>query len=153
MYKKLSLIFSSILISSFAFSQISYGIKAGVTESFLQDKIGSTNQNYNLRTGYQAGLFAEIPLSGNLSVRPALQITQKGFKKVEGTPGSAFYWKRNFLTNYLELPLDAVYNFHLTRKPKYKLEQALYLELDYLEKIKPLSQVLILPNKHTRNIW
>ena len=121
MYKKLSLIFSSILISSFAFSQISYGIKAGVTESFLQDKIGSTNQNYNLRTGYQAGLFAEISLSRNLSVRPALQITQKGFKKVEGTPGSAFYWKRNFLTNYLELPLDAVYNFHLNQEAKIQI--------------------------------
>ena len=26
-----------------------------------------------------------------------------------------FYWNRNFSTNYLELPIDAVYNFHLNK--------------------------------------
>lgn len=118
MYKKITLAFFSILTCSLSFSQITYGIKGGVTESFLQDKVGSSSQNYNFRTGYQIGAFAEMPLNRNISLRPSLQLTQKGFKKVEGTPGTAFYWNRNFSTNYLELPLDVVCNFHLNQDTK-----------------------------------
>ncbi|HET9431785.1 MAG TPA: outer membrane beta-barrel protein [Chitinophagaceae bacterium] len=115
MYKKLNLAFLSMIIYSLTFSQINYGLKAGVTESFLQDKIGGTSQNYDLRTGFQIGAFAEIPIRKNFNLRPSLQLTQKGFKQVEGTPGTAFYWNRNFSTSYLELALDVVYNFHLNK--------------------------------------
>ena len=115
MYKKTALLFLSMIIYSLTFSQITYGIKAGITESFLQDKIGSSSQNYNLRTGYQIGAFADISINTSLSLRPSLQLTEKGFKKIEGTSGTAFYWNRNFSTNYLELPIDAVYNFHLNK--------------------------------------
>jgi len=112
MYKKLTLAFLSMIIYSLTFSQINYGLKAGVTESYLQDRIGGVSQNYDLRTGFQIGAFADIPIRKNFNLRSSLQLTQKGFKKVEGTPGTAFYWNRNFSTSYLELPLDAVYNFH-----------------------------------------
>lgn len=118
MCKKITLLLFSILTCSLSFSQITYGIKGGVTESFLQSKVGSSSQNYNFRTGYQIGAFAEMPLNRNISLRPSLQLTQKGFKKVEGTTGTAFYWNRNFSTNYLELPLDVVYNFHLNHDAK-----------------------------------
>jgi hypothetical protein len=118
MYKKTALLFLSMIVYSLTFSQITLGVKGGVTESFIQDKIGSSSQNYNFRTGYQVGAFAEMPLNRYISLRPSLQLTQKGFKKVEGTPGTAFYWNRNFSTNYLELPLDVVYNFHLNPDAK-----------------------------------
>jgi hypothetical protein len=121
MYKKFTLVFLSMIICSLTFSQITYGIKAGLTESYLQDKIGSSTQNYNFRSGYQVGAFAEVPLNRDISLRPSLQLTQKGFKKVEGTPGTAFYWNRNFSTNYLELPLDVVYNFHLSQNGKIQI--------------------------------
>ncbi len=104
-----------------SFSQITLGIKGGLTESFLQDKIGSSSENYNFRTGYQLGVFGEMPINKNISLGPSLQLTQKGFKKVEGTPESAFYWNRNFSTNYLELPLDVIYNFHLNQNAKIQL--------------------------------
>ena len=113
MYKKLSLAFLLMTICSLTFSQINYGLKAGVTESYLQDRIGGVNENYDLRTGFQIGAFAEIPIRKNFNVRSTLQLTQKGFKKVDGTQGTAFYWNRNFSKSYVELPLDAVFNFHL----------------------------------------
>lgn len=113
MYKKFTLVFISMIMYSLAFSQINYGLKAGGTESFLQDKNGNESQNYDLSTGFQIGAFTEVPILKNLNLRPSLQLTQKGFKKVEGTSGIAFYWNRNFSTTYLELPLDLVYNFHL----------------------------------------
>ena len=121
MYKKITLLFFPTIICSLAFSQITYGIKAGVTESFLQDKIGSSGQNYNFRTGYQVGVFTEVPLDRYISLRPSLQLTQKGFKKIEGAPGTAFYWNRNFSSDYLELPLDVVYNFHLNKNAKIQI--------------------------------
>ena len=118
MYKKITLFLFSMITYSLTFSQITFGIKAGATESFIHDKIGSSSENYNFRTGYQIGAFAEMPLNRNISLRPSLQLTQKGFKKVEGTLGTSFYWNRNFSTNYLELPLDAVYNFPLNQEVK-----------------------------------
>jgi hypothetical protein len=115
MNKKITLLLFSILTCSFAFGQVAFGVKGGVTESFLQDRVGSAGQNYNFRTGYQVGTFVEIPLNRLISLRPSLQLTQKGFKKFEGTPGTSFYWNRNFSTDYLELPLDVVYNFYLNQ--------------------------------------
>ena len=111
-----------MIISSLTFSQkITYGVKAGVTESFLQDKIGSSTENYNFRTGYQVGAFANVPINKKISLRPSLQLTQKGFRKIEGTNGSSFYWNRNFSTSYLELPIDAVYNFYLNERTTIQL--------------------------------
>jgi hypothetical protein len=122
MYKKFTLVFLSMMImSSSTFSQITYGVKAGVTESFLHDKIGSFSENYNLRTGYQAGVFANVPINKNVSLRPSLQLTQKGFRKIEGTNGSSYYWNRNFWTSYLELPIDALYNFYLNERTTIQL--------------------------------
>jgi hypothetical protein len=59
-----------------------------------------------------------MPLDTYFSFRPSLQLTQKGFKKVEGASGTSFYWNRNFSTNYFELPLDFVYNLHLNHNNK-----------------------------------
>ena len=63
----------------------------------------------NLKSGIQLGATAEIPVLKNLSLRPSLQLTQKGFRAVEGNFEGPYYWNRNFSTTYLELPVDFVY--------------------------------------------
>ncbi|HEV2833495.1 MAG TPA: porin family protein [Hanamia sp.] len=113
MYKKFSLLILSMIIYSLTFAQINYGFKAGVTESFLHD---DGQGNYDFRTGFQIGVFAESPLTNSLNIRSLLQLTQKGFRAVEGNPEGRFYWNRNFYTSYLELPINLVYNFDLNRK-------------------------------------
>jgi hypothetical protein len=114
MYKKITLLTFSLMVYLFTCAQITY-FKAGITESFLHDKTGNSSQNYHLRTGYQIGFFAEIPLNEKINVRPSIQLSQKGFKEVEGALGTSFYWNRNFSTNYLELPINVAYRIDLNK--------------------------------------
>lgn len=116
MYKKFTLLFLSMISSSLIFAQIKYGLKAGLAESFIYS---SAEGNADFKEGFQAGVFAEVPLRGNLGIRPSLQFTEKGYRKFEGNSvGDQVYVKRNFSFNYLELPVDVVYNFKLGKNAK-----------------------------------
>lgn len=90
-----------------AFAQI--GIKAGATLSSLSQYAFEDNvDEYDEKStvGFQAGIFAELPISDGFSIQPELLWMQKGGKtlyaQVAGTE-----IERNLRYNYLEVPILA----------------------------------------------
>ena len=102
----------------FSYGQLNYGIKVGVVQSKIKESMASPYQDMNFKSGFQVGAFVDFSLFKNFKLRPALQLTQKGYKAVEGKPEGPFYWYRNWSLTYLELPIDFVYNFPLSKNSK-----------------------------------
>jgi hypothetical protein len=69
----------------------------------------------NFKGGFQVGTFLDYELLKNLNLRPALQLTQKGYEAIEGNKEGPFYWYRNWSLTYLELPVDFIYNIPLSK--------------------------------------
>jgi Outer membrane protein beta-barrel domain len=113
MFRKTLLLLFNLGIFMLSYSQMKFGVKGGITQSSVKEDLNMPDNEYSLQTGFQIGVFAEKQLTGNLVFRPALQLTQKGYKSVVGNPGGPFYWNRDLLTNYIELPLDLLYKFRL----------------------------------------
>ncbi|MEP7170517.1 MAG: porin family protein, partial [Bacteroidota bacterium] len=84
---------------------VRFGIKGGVNFSNLYAKDA---ENSKMRTGFNVGLFAKLPLTNHIAVQPELYYTTKGAEItynnifVDGTAG--------FHLNYIELPLLIVGN-------------------------------------------
>lgn len=83
---------------------ISFGIKGGANFSNIV-KSGSNNFRTGYLTGYNAGLFINIPLINRLSFEPELLYSTKGFKTAE----EGLFLNRTFsqTTSWIELPLLA----------------------------------------------
>ncbi|HEY0751695.1 MAG TPA: hypothetical protein VGD26_11105, partial [Chitinophagaceae bacterium] len=90
--KKQILLFSSILLSTIAFSQdnISAGIRAGVVSSSirgdannsLRDMLEFTDGMVNTKnnTGFYAGANTNIELGKGFSIEPGIYYSQKGYE-------------------------------------------------------------------------
>ncbi len=99
-------------ISNLSFSQTSndsskfkFGLKGGVNFANLYTQNVETN---NVLTGFNAGIFAKLPITESLAIQPELLYTTKGAKLtynnyfVNGTA--------KFNLNYIELPVLLVVN-------------------------------------------
>lgn len=115
MKRKSTLLTFALGLCYFSYGQLSYGVKVGVVQSKIEESLADSYQDMNFKTGFQLGAFADFSLFKNLKLRPALQLTQKGYKAVEGNPQGSFYRYRNWSYTYLELPVDLVYNFTLSK--------------------------------------
>lgn len=104
--KRLALAATLLLFfSAYGFSQgTTFGLKGGFNLSNLSLE---GNDDSNLKPGFHAGGFAEIPLSGSFAIMPEVQFSTKGTK-----------WERDLLTqkvklqanlNYIEMPVSFVY--------------------------------------------
>lgn len=113
MFRRLHLLLFSLSLFTLSYSQMKFGLKGGITQSSVREVLNLPDNEYSFKTGFQLGVFTEKHLAGNFIFRPSLQLTQKGYHSVVGNPGGPFYWERDLLTNYLELPLDLVYTFRL----------------------------------------
>ena len=85
-----------------------FGVKGGVNFSNIL-KTGDQNFNTEFKTGFNAGMFAEIPIISSLSFAPELMFSQKGYK----TTGSSLLGGPNeysVTTNFIELPILAKIN-------------------------------------------
>ncbi|MFL5740614.1 MAG: outer membrane beta-barrel protein [Flavisolibacter sp.] len=111
MVRHLILLSISLGFFTVSFSQLNYGIKAGISQSFIQETPEFHGMDISLQTGYQIGFFLEKAITNKLILRPSLQLTQKGYRSVLGNPGGPFYWSRDLLTTYIELPLDVLRKF------------------------------------------
>jgi hypothetical protein len=116
MKKKCTLLLVSIGLWYFSFAQLNYGFKIGVTQSKTKESFTSMYQDMNFKSGFQLGIFFENKLFKNISVRPALQLTQKGYEAVEGNENDSFFWYRKWSFTYLEIPIDFIYNLPLSKK-------------------------------------
>ncbi len=96
----------SLVLTTAAQAQI--GIKGGVTLSNLAQKAfedeGSDFEE-NSTVGFQAGIFAELPIGEVFAIQPELLFIQKGGKS-EFNIGNSSY-ERNFHYNYIEVPVLA----------------------------------------------
>ncbi len=94
-----------ITINSFAQKEkASFGINAGATLASYKIKEDNVSITSETNVGFTAGITSTMPLGKNFSFMPALNFTQKGGKITE----EGFTAKSTF--NYLELPLNFVYN-------------------------------------------
>ncbi len=112
--KNLKIIIALVLLTSLSqlsFSQTSdsskfkFGVKGGVNFSNLYTQNVESN---NVLTGFNAGVFAKLPITESLAIQPELLYTTKGAKLtynnyfVNGTA--------KFNLNYIELPVLLVIN-------------------------------------------
>ncbi|MCU0350229.1 MAG: PorT family protein [Flavobacterium sp.] len=96
----LGLIFSANAQDSGSSTSPSFGIKGGV--NFTNLYVEDVNDN-NVLTSFNAGLFANFPLSESVSIQPEANFSRKGAELVYDNllaSGTA-----RFKLNYLEMPL------------------------------------------------
>ncbi len=101
-----------IFLTSGSFAQsssngggIKFGFKGGVNFSNLYTDDVDDN---NVLTGFQAGVFAKVPVTADFAIQPELTYNTKGAELVYNNAfvnGTA-----KFKLNYIELPVLAVFN-------------------------------------------
>ncbi len=96
-------VFATLFIIKANAQTTNFGINAGVTLSSAAGKSDGETDNSKSKTGFTAGVVADLPLGGSISFRPALQFTQMGGMDKEAD------FKYTLTMNYLELPLNMVY--------------------------------------------
>lgn len=119
MNKKFTLLFTSLGLYMVSFGQLNYGIKTGITQSTIKESLASEYQDMNFKSGFQVGAFVDYTLIKNFTMRPALQLTQKGYEAVEGNESGPYYWYRKWSLSYLEIPVDFIYNIPLSKATKF----------------------------------
>jgi hypothetical protein len=108
--KKFSSLFTLLVtfLSGNVYSQSKLGITAGATVSSYKIKAESVSVTSKGKPGVTIGVFADLPLGSSGSFMPALNFVQKG-----GTL-KAEDIKSRLTTNFLEVPLNFVYNAKLS---------------------------------------
>lgn len=105
--KKVVILAISVLFAGAVNAQ-TFGVKGGVNFANII-KTGDGDFNTEFKTGFNAGLFAEIPIVSGFSFAPELMFSQKGYK----TSGTSILWGPNeysVTTNFIELPILAKIN-------------------------------------------
>ncbi|MEP6513257.1 MAG: porin family protein [Parafilimonas sp.] len=103
--KKILLVIFAVAAISALHAQASFGIQAGATFASEKAKFGGVSFNLDTKVGFTAGVVASVPLASDLSFDPSLNFTQKGGKTSAGGD------ELKETLNYIELPLNFVYNF------------------------------------------
>lgn len=126
--KKQFLLFAFVAFCSITYAQskTTFGIKAGISSAGLKgDAPKSLNNLLDFsngmittgnRTGFFAGGFANIPISGNISIEPGLYYIQKGYQmkgslNVKGLDFLGANATANLNSQYLDIPLLLKANF------------------------------------------
>ncbi len=103
--KKIILSIASIIIGSVSYAQDSksntgFGIKGGV--NFTNLYTDDVNDN-NMLTSFNVGVFATLPLTGNLAIQPEVNFSRKGAELVYDNLFASGTAK--FKLNYIEVPV------------------------------------------------
>ncbi len=82
----------------------SFGIKGGVNFANII-KTDNSNFQTEYNTGFNAGVFVNVPIIGSLSFQPELMFSQKGYKSSRtGVLGDGTFKQ---ITNWIEVPILA----------------------------------------------
>ena len=126
--RKKILLFCSLAFSTIIFAQTSpsFGVRAGLSSAKmsgeaannLNDLLDFANGGVttNSHTGFFGGGYVNIPLTGQLSVEPALYYTQKGYElrgelNVKGLDFLGANAKAKLTSSYIDLPILLKGNF------------------------------------------
>ena len=104
--KKVILSLAIVAISTMSFAQ-TIGVQVGgnlASTSYKTDNSGGATLSTKSKLGFIIGVVGEVPIASSLSFRPELNFIQKGLKLTQGTS------EATSTLNYLELPLNIVYN-------------------------------------------
>jgi Outer membrane protein beta-barrel domain len=102
----LSLAFiSAVSIASQA--QMRFGVNAGATLANIKVKSDGAKLNYDSKIGFTVGGVAEMPINKQISFRPGISFTQKGYNFNSDVAGYKTKYTSTF--NYLEIPLNVTY--------------------------------------------
>jgi hypothetical protein len=99
---------SFILLMNYSKAQNAFGISAGATFSGIKAKADGITLTSDTHVGFTVGLTESTRMGKDFSFRPELNFTQKGGDL--SVPDEDFKYKTTI--NYLELPLNFVYNTH-----------------------------------------
>ena len=93
-----------LLTSHFLTAQTTVGLTGCLSFANVTAKASGISVSAKMKPGFTGGLFINCPLSTNFSFQPALNFVQKGSKSSDET------YEDKLTYNYLELPLNFVYN-------------------------------------------
>ena len=124
---KLTLLLAIITISLSTAMAQDFGVRAGVN---VAKWVGDANDAVNPRTGFNAGIVADLNFYNNFFFRPGIMYSQKGgrfwndiYTSENGVKeGHDFYYNQN----YLEIPLYVVYKRELSNNLKLDFQTGMY---------------------------
>ncbi|KQR94639.1 opacity protein [Chryseobacterium sp. Leaf180] len=93
--------------SSMGMSDVRFGIKAGMNVSSITNDAGLEDQGSKI--GFNAGVFATIPVAESFSIQPEVLYTQYGDKYDQVILGNRYSFARNL--DYIAVPVMFQYNF------------------------------------------
>ncbi len=118
--KKIILLTLITIFSISSYAQVSFGAQLGANLGMAKLEQDQNNLTSKYKTdpkaGFLIGVVADIPFGKTgLSFRPELNFIQKGFTYDQTEFNGYFYYnlKNKTTTNYIELPLNVMYNLHL----------------------------------------
>ena len=122
--KKLSIIFTVLLLAFNVKAQVSFGLQIGANSSNISyivgDDFDGSDFDYPVKSkfGLNIGLVVDYAINDQAGLQTGLMYSQKGYQvdwdaflkenDLSGDVEIEGYWKRNY--NYLELPLHFYYN-------------------------------------------
>jgi hypothetical protein len=98
----LALATTTLALASKAQDKVTFGVRAGVNFQNQTIKFDKTDIDTKIKTGFNIGVNAEIPIAPDFYVQPGLLFSTKGSKIDEG--GDA-----KFNVSYLEVPVNLLY--------------------------------------------
>ena len=87
-----------------------FGVRGGLNVSTQQQAVGGTTVENDNLNGFHAGLVAELPLAGDLSLRPELLFSRKGLEYTYSLLGQSISY--NDKLSYITLPVSLTYRVH-----------------------------------------
>lgn len=101
--KKIFILAAGLFITGAASAQspVRFGVKAGVNIANIIKDDGDNNFSTDAKTGFNAGLTADIPLTSGIAFTPEVLFSQKGYKL------SNSFGEYSQTTNFIDIPILA----------------------------------------------
>ena len=112
MKKSLLTILVVFSISTISFSQVRFGVRGGLNLAKQNSNIGGLSISSGTLVSFHAGLVLDAPISESISIQPALLYSVKGSGESSSTSGSVSTSTQKASFNYLEVPIDVLYNIN-----------------------------------------
>ncbi len=105
--KKLLLISTAIFVTVASFSQVRFGLKAGLNLANMS--IQNANPSPSMKVGFHFGGILDFTLADNISLQPGVLFSTKGFE-LSGTEEGVSYTATTNV-NTIEVPVNLVFKF------------------------------------------
>jgi len=106
---------AAMLFAGSAVAQVGFGVEAGLNLNNLADKYEGETTSNQIKTGFHAGIFADLGISNNFSIAPGLRYSMKGglmegnYNTQIGGVSASVEDKHKLTYHYVELPVNFVY--------------------------------------------